>query len=177
MTSDAAGQFTNRNVTGQIRIEGYFPGAIGMITGLHGSYYHKHWGFDKSFEIQVARELSDFIESFDQTRDGIWIALQDRGLAGSVAVDGTRWCAEGARLRWFIVDPLFQRLGLGGLLLEKAVAFCRANGTKRIFLWTFKGLDSARRLYERAGFRLTEEHTADQWGGRIREQRFDLTLV
>jgi GNAT superfamily N-acetyltransferase len=159
-----------------LQIQGYFPGAIGMIAGLHGAYYHRHWGFDKSFEIQVARELSDFIESFDTTRDGIWIAIEGQRFVGSIAIDGTRWQAEGARLRWFIVDPSFHRMGMGGILLRRAVDFCRERRNRRIFLWTFEGLDRARSLYERAGFRLTEEHISQQWGGRIKEQRFDLLL-
>lgn len=159
-----------------VQIQGYFPGAIGMITGLHGAYYHRHWGFDKSFEIQVARELSDFVESFDPARDGIWIAVKGQRFVGSVAIDGTRWRSEGSRLRWFIVDPSFHRMGIGGLLLKRTLEFCRDKGNRRIFLWTFEGLDRARALYERAGFLLTEQHVSDQWGGRIKEQRFDLLL-
>ena len=44
-------------------------------------------------------------------------------------------------------------------------------------LWTFAGLDAARRLYERAGFRLAEERRGTQWGIEVTEQRFELCLA
>ncbi|PJB37304.1 MAG: GNAT family N-acetyltransferase [Deltaproteobacteria bacterium CG_4_9_14_3_um_filter_51_14] len=160
----------------ELVVRGYYPGVIGKITDLHAVYYHEHWGFDQSFEIQVAKELSEFVKSFDPSRDGLWTAMSDGAFAGSVAVDGSRWSDDGARLRWFILEPEHQGKGIGGRLLAEAVLFCRMKGFGRIFLWTFEGLDVARHLYEEAGFRLTQEHEVDQWGGRIREQRFDMAL-
>ncbi len=159
-----------------LNLTGYYPGVIGKITELHATYYHTHWGLDQSFETQVARELSEFISSFDPARDSIWVAHLGDDFAGSVAIDGSKRATDGARLRWFIVNPSCQRCGIGEILLSKSVSFCRERGFPRIFLWTFKGLDQARRLYERFGFRLTEEHEVDQWGQKIREQRFDLLL-
>ncbi len=155
---------------------GYFPGAIGMITEAHAVYYHEHWGFDVSFETQVGRELSEFIDAFQEGRDGIWVATVGNRFAGSAVIDGRQASTEGARLRWFIVVPTFLGAGLGKALLARTVDFCRERDCPRAYLWTFKGLDAARALYEREGFRLCEEHVADQWGQNITEQRFELNL-
>ncbi len=160
----------------ELIVKGYYPGVIGKITELHAAYYHKYWGFDQSFETQVAGELSEFIKAFDPSRDGLWVAMKEGVFAGSVAVDGSRWTNDGARLRWLIVEPEQQRTGIGSRLLAEALLFCREKAFPRIFLWTFEGLVSARRLYEEAGFRLTQEHEIEQWGGKIREQRFDMTF-
>ena len=84
---------------------------------------------------------------------------------------------DGARLRWFIVDPEFQNAGLGKRLISRAVEFCKAKNYPKIFLWTFEGLDAARRLYERQNFRLCETHEVHQWGQHIREQKFELTFT
>jgi GNAT superfamily N-acetyltransferase len=152
---------------------GYFPGLIGQIATLHACTYHQAWGFDASFEIQVATELAAFIGSFDATRDGIWSLRDASGqLVGAVAIDGWRAGDQGARLRWFIVRPSHCGQGLGQRLLREALGFCRQRRFARVFLWTFAGLDAARRLYERAGFRLCAEHPATQWGQTIREQQF-----
>jgi hypothetical protein len=43
----------------------------------------------------------------------------------------------------------------------------------RTGLWTFKGLDAARHLYERKGFRLVQEYEGAQWGVVLTEQRFE----
>ncbi|MGD9199633.1 MAG: GNAT family N-acetyltransferase, partial [Desulfobacterales bacterium] len=96
-----------------IKFHGYYPGVVGKITELHAVYYHEHWGFDVSFETQVGRELSIFVSEFDEKRDGLWVATVDGRFAGAVAIDGQHALAEGARLRWFIVDPDFQEAGLG----------------------------------------------------------------
>ncbi len=158
----------------EIKIGGYYPGVVGKITQLHAIYYHEHWGFDVSFETQVGQELSIFVSEFDDERDGLWVATANDKFAGAVAIDGQHAMTDGARLRWFIVDPQFQDAGLGNRLISRAIQFCRDRNYSKIFLWTFEGLDAARRLYERQNFQLRETHEADQWGQRITEQKFEL---
>ena len=163
------------NSSEDVDVTGYFPGVIGSITRLHACYYHNHWGFDRSFEVQVGSELCDFIQAFDPARDGFWVATKDTEFAGAVAVDGSMAPTEGARIRWFIVDPRFHGMGIGRQLLNRAMIFCREYGYEKVYLWTFEGLDPARALYERQGFKLTLEKTVNQWGAIIREQKFELT--
>ena len=158
----------------EIKIHGYYPGVVGKITEIHAVYYHEHWGFDATFETQVGRELSVFVSEFDEARDGFWAATATDKFAGAVVIDGYNAIADGARLRWFIVDPEFQSAGLGHRLISRAVQFCKDKEYPKIFLWTFEGLDAARRLYERHNFRLCETHEVDQWGQQIREQKFEL---
>ncbi len=160
--------------TGRFDFQGYAPGTIGRITEAHAVYYHQHWGFDASFETQVARELSEFMSEFQVDRDGLWVAFSDGRFTGSIAIDGKRADTEGARLRWFIVVPANQGSGIGRALLQEAVAFSRRKGYRSIFLWTFEGLTHARRLYEEIGFRLVQEHAVRQWGQPITEQKFVL---
>lgn len=61
---------------------------------------------------------------------------------------------------------------MGRRLIAEAVAFCDRQGFKSIQLWTFKGLDAARRLYESFGFELVSEEQGDQWGSTVTEQQF-----
>jgi GNAT superfamily N-acetyltransferase len=161
----------------EIKIHGYSPGVVGKITEIHAVYYHEHWGFDVSFETQVGRELSIFVSELDEERDGFWVATANGKFAGSVAIDGHDARTEGARLRWFIVDPEFQNAGLGQKLISHAVEFCKKKQYRKVFLWTFEGLDAARRLYERQNFRLSQTHNVDQWGQQIKEQKFELILA
>jgi GNAT superfamily N-acetyltransferase len=155
---------------------GYYPGVAGKITEVHAVYYHENWGFDISFETQVGREFSDFLVEFDETRDGLWSAKRNNMFAGAVAIDGRTAQSEGARLRWFIVVPVFHGLGIGKELISRAVEFCKQKNYPKVFLWTFEGLDSARYLYEAHHFKLSEEHDVDQWGQTIKEQKFELHL-
>jgi len=157
-------------------IVGYFPGVIGQITTLHAVYYKEHWGLDQSFEAQVSRELSDFITHFNEKKDGLWSAVSEDELAGAIAITGDRDHPDDARLRWYIVDPHYQDRGIGRELITKAIDFSREKGYKRIYLWTFQGLDQAQSIYEQNGFSIAEERDVEQWGDIIREQRFELFL-
>ena len=58
-------------------VSGYAPGILGGITQLHAEYYGKHWGFGIFFESRVARDLAEFLERYDESRDRIWSASEN----------------------------------------------------------------------------------------------------
>ena len=159
-----------------IELSGYTPGAIGRIAELHARYYHQHWDFGLFFESKVAAELSEFLCRFDERRDGFWVARREEEIVGSIVIDGINAQSKGAHLRWFIVSPESQGQGIGKMLLEEVIKFCRRAGFNRIYLWTFAGLDQARHLYEKFGFKLCEQREGTQWGKRVEEQMFELKL-
>jgi GNAT superfamily N-acetyltransferase len=159
-----------------IEISGYYPGVVGKITEIHAVYYHENWGFDVSFETQVGQELSEFVSQMDENRDGLWVATKKGEFAGAIAIDGHDAFTDGARLRWFIVVPEFQKSGIGKKLILRAVEFCKCKRFPKAYLWTFEGLTKARRLYEAANFQLCDEHEIAQWGQIIKEQKFELEL-
>ena len=156
---------------------GYIPGSIGRIAELHGTYYHAHWGFGLFFEAKVATELSAFLQHYDESRDGLWTVVKDDRVEGAVVIDGRHARTEGAHLRWFIVSDALRGQGAGRQLLESAIAFCRQKPYDRVFLWTFKGLEAARHLYESLGFRRVHQQEGAQWGTAVSEQRFELEMV
>jgi GNAT superfamily N-acetyltransferase len=157
-------------------VSGYLPGSLGRVAALHGTYYHQHWNFGLFFEAKVATELAEFLEQYDPQRDGFWTALQGGRVEGSIAIMGRHAAEEGAHLRWFILSDALRGKGAGKRLVDTAVDFCRTAGYKRVYLWTFEGLDAARHLYEQAGFRMEEQRKGSQWGTEVNEQRFGLRL-
>lgn len=161
----------------EITIAGYVPGAIGRVVQMHGAYYGGAWDFGLYFEAKVATELSQFLQRLDPARDGFWTAIRDRGVEGSIAIDGAKAETEGAHLRWFILSDALRAQGVGNRLLREAVDFCRQREYARVFLWTFQGLEPARHLYEKFGFRLAEQIQGEQWGKRVLEQRYVLALA
>ena len=159
-----------------IDVSGYLPGAIGRITELHATYYHEHWGFGRYFESKVATELSEFLSRYDKNRDGFWTICRNGRVEGSLAIDGIKAESQGAHLRWFILSAKLRGQGFGNTLMENAVGFCQDRAYHRVYLWTFEGLDAARHLYEKYGFRLAEEFEGTQWGTTVVEQKFLLEL-
>lgn len=161
----------------EIKIEkGYIPGAIGRVAELHGKYYHKNWNFGLFFEAKVARELSEFLKRYDEHRDGFWTVNAGDRVEGAIAIDGIHADRDGAHLRWFIMSDKLRGKGAGTQIIHKAIGFCRQNSYKRIYLWTFEGLEPARHLYEKSGFKLVKQQRGDRWGTEVIEQQYELML-
>jgi len=157
-------------------IRGYIPGSIGRVAEMHGTYYHRHWEFGLYFEAMVATELATFLGRYNEERDGFWTASVGGRIEGSIGIDGARAAAEGAHLRWFIVSDALRGKGVGNRLLDAAIDFCRSAGHGRVCLWTFEGLNAARHLYDKNGFRLVDQQKGDRWGREVNVQRFELIL-
>jgi len=154
-------------------IRNYIPGSIGRVVELHGTYYHDHWNFGPFFESKVAAELAEFTRRYDKNRDGFWTASLEDRIEGSITIDGIDNTGKGAHLRWFIVSDALRGKGIGNRLIHSAMDFCRNKNYKRVYLWTFEGLNPARHLYEKHGFKLIEENHGMQWGREVIEQRFE----
>lgn len=151
-------------------LQGYQPGCIGDVAAMHARFYSEHWGFGAFFEARVATELAAFAGSLPADGKALWLCVENGRTLASLAIDGD--LATGvAHLRWFIVDDALRGSGVGRQLMSSAMAFVDAH-YRETYLWTFKGLDAARHLYESVGFELTSESEGAQWGTTVVEQRF-----
>lgn len=151
---------------------GYRPGALAGVLGLHMDYYAANWGFGQAFETKVAAELAEFLTRFEAERDLFLTAWRGDRLAGAISIDVSGGGWEGAHLRWFVVSKKERGSGLGKALMARAISHADSVAAGPIWLTTFAGLDAARALYERFGFRLEAESETDQWQGGVREQKF-----
>jgi N-acetylglutamate synthase-like GNAT family acetyltransferase len=150
------------------------PGDMGNVIYLHATVYAEEYGFDHTFEGYVALGLAEFAQSFNSTKDRLWVAETEGKTIGSIAV--FRRSESDAQLRWFLVHQNFRCRGLGKLLFNEAILFCKKCGFKNVFLWTFKGLDAANYLYKSAGFEKTEEITHQIWGQTLTEEKYELEI-
>lgn len=139
----------------EIELVGYMPGALGRIVELQARYYAENWGLGLYFEAKAAAEMAEFLSRFDPERDGAWFAKDGDEIVGGIFIDGGD--AEGPRLRWFIIDPKYHGQGLGSRLMEAAMRFCEHQKFDRVYLTTFAGLNAARHLYDKFGFKLCRE--------------------
>ncbi len=157
----------------RIRIRtGYAPAIIGRIVEMLHSYMSKHYRFGAAFETRIAADLAEFVSRIDAPQNEIWRAEIDGKIVGSISIDGEDLGDGLAHLRWFIVGGEIHGGGVGNRLLERALDFCDKRGFRETHLWTVKGLDAARRLYEKNDFVLAEEFYGDQWGANVFEQKF-----
>lgn len=154
---------------------GYRTGIVADVTNLHITFYADNYNFGSLFECKVASELSEFMGRIDRPQNIIISAYRGAELLGTVSIDGEDYIDHGekvAHLRWFIVSPNSHGLGIGQQLLNKALQFTGQQNFTQTRLWTFKGLNTARKLYESSGFVNIKEQEGSRWGTKVTEQEF-----
>lgn len=155
-------------------IRTFRAGDMGMIAARQSILYQ---GFDwnRPMEALLGEVTAAFVRHFKPGRDQCWIAERAGVMAGSVmlvdAGDGV------AKLRLLYVEPWARDLGIGGALVDRCIAFARDAGYTRIALWTHTVLTSARRIYDAAGFRLTETAMHHDFGRPEQGETWELDLA
>lgn len=95
-------------------------------------------------------------------REGpVWIAFRDTTVLGTAAAVVKE---KSVYMRGMAVLPEARGFGVGARLIEQVESWARDQGCARVFLSTIPFLRAAIRLYERSGFRRTDEVPHDLFG-------------
>ena len=153
-------------------VPGYIPGGLAASCALQTHYYALHHGFGAIFEAGRLADIGAFLDRYDSERDGIWLLVDEGRVQGSIVIDGGGGRAGAAQLRWFIVSEELRGRDLGQRLMSVAMDFSRTRFAT-VHLHTFAGLDAARHLYQRHGFKLLSERSSTEWGPAVLDQHFE----
>ncbi len=151
------------------------PGDMGWVTHRQAVLYANEYGWNEGFEALVAEITARFIQKFDAERERCWIAeTADGRILGSIFL--VKKSKTVAQLRLLYVEPEARGMGVGHRLVDDCLEFARAQGYKKVVLWTNDILTAARRIYQQKGFVLVNEEKHDSFGHKLIGQFWELAL-
>ena len=165
---------SNHTSTANLLLREPRPGDFGWAIERHGIIYEAEFGWGTRFEGLVAELFGRFASKPHPERERCWIAELNGRRVGCVFVVERE--PGVAQLRCLLVEPTARGHGVGRKLVNSCIEFARAVGYERMMLWTNKGLESARRIYEAAGFTLIEEKPHEDFGLPLIGQSWELAL-
>jgi DNA-binding MarR family transcriptional regulator/GNAT superfamily N-acetyltransferase len=155
------------------RIRSFRTGDLATIAARQSILYEPY-GWKRPMEILQGEITTAFLRDFKPGREQCWVAERAGLMAGAVLlVDAGDNVGQ---LRLLHVEPWARGLGIGGALVGECVTFARNAGYDRIRLWTHTILASARRIYEAAGFRITETAVHHEFGEPVQGETWELPL-
>jgi DNA-binding MarR family transcriptional regulator/GNAT superfamily N-acetyltransferase len=155
-------------------LRGPRAGDMGWIVARHGALYAEEYGWDERLEALIAEIVAAFVRNRDPGRERCWIADRQGENVGSILL--VRETDEVARLRLLLVEPKARGLGIGARLVDESLRFAREAHYRRVTLWTHSVLTAARRIYERAGFKLIHQWKHDMFGNELDAETWELEL-
>lgn len=151
------------------------PGDLGWVVQRHGELYSREYGWGVDFERLVARIVGEFAAAPSGPVQQCWIATVGSRRAGCIFLMPGAQLGVG-RLRLLLVEPWARGRGVGTRLATTCIDAARKAGCTYLTLWTNDVLVEARRIYERAGFRLTHSERHRNFGKSLVGQTWDLAL-
>lgn len=122
----------------------------------------------------LTQGVLSLVDKFDPAKDCMFILECNGSPSGCIAITHTE--DNIAQLRYFFLEPELRGLGAGTTLLNAALNFCREKKYSHVFLWTVSAQESARILYKKAGFNITETSKNNNWGSPVLEEKWELDL-
>lgn len=157
-----------------VLIRPHRAGDMGWVLTSHALVYGREYGWGGAFEALAGEIVTQFLKEFDPAHEICLIAEMDGAPVGSVflvnAGDGV------AKIRLFLIEAHARGYGVGARLIEECIRFAREKGYRRITLWTQSILVAARKIYERAGFRLVKQEPHRTFGVDLVGETWELTL-
>jgi len=149
---------------GPLIIRTHRIGEFGWMIHRQGLLYNQQFGWNIDFEALIADIYNQFHAAPEAPPKDLWVAEQGGAIVGSIFVMPSDGLEGSAQLRMLYVEPSARGQGVGTALVAQAVNFARANGYRRMRLWTHTIQTSARKIYAAAGFKIVETIPENNFG-------------
>jgi len=155
------------------QIRTFRTGDLHLIASRQSILYEPY-GWKRPMEVLQGEVTTAFLRDFKPGREQCWIAERAGMMAGAILlVDAGDNVGQ---LRLLHVETWARGLGIGSALVGECVRFARAAGYDTIRLWTHTVLTPARRIYEKAGFRIVSTEVHHEFGKAEQGETWELAL-
>jgi DNA-binding MarR family transcriptional regulator/GNAT superfamily N-acetyltransferase len=155
------------------RIRTFRTGDLALIASRQSILYEPY-GWNRPMEILQGEVTTAFLRDFRPGREQCWVAERAGLMAGAILlVDAGDNVGQ---LRLLHVESWARGLGIGSALVDECVRFAREAGYDSIRLWTHTVLTPARRIYEKAGFRIVSTEVHHEFGKPEQGETWELAL-
>jgi DNA-binding MarR family transcriptional regulator/GNAT superfamily N-acetyltransferase len=147
------------------------PGDLGWIIQSHGELYDLDFQFGLEFEKYVATSIAEYWQMPAPHGNAVWICEHNLNRVGFIMLLDR---GDAAQLRYFFIYPEYRGIGLGSKLMDLFMSHYKAQNFASCYLWTTHQLTDAAGLYQKYGFKMTEEKEGYSFGIELREQKYEL---
>jgi N-acetylglutamate synthase-like GNAT family acetyltransferase len=133
--------------------EKYKDGIVQLILNIQQNE------FNVPVTIKDQPDLLNIKDVYCRKGGNFWVAVENEQVIGTIALIDM---GNGqAALRKMFVDAAYRgkEKGIGQLLLDKLIDWCRQKDINKVYLGTVEQLHAAKRFYERNGFVKVEKDT------------------
>lgn len=149
-------------------------GDVGWVIERQSKLYAEEFGWQPGYEALVCEIGGAFLKDFVPGKEFCWIAERAGERVGAVFL--VQRSDEQGQLRMLHVEPSARGAGVGRLLVDECIKFARDASYKNIMLWTQGTLGSARRLYDRTGFKLVSSEPRESFGQSMASEIWEREL-
>ena len=146
------------------------------FADAHVRVYTEEYRWGPEFTDYAVSVAESFVRS---ERSEFYTTLVDGVPAGCIMLCETEDKSVG-QLRLFLVEKNFRARGIGSTLIETLLDKAKQCNYRKIILWTASPLVDAIKLYEKFGFRKTEEQPNTSWSldsDTVMEEKYELNLI
>lgn len=158
----------------EVVLRAHAVGDVGWVIERQSKLYAEEHGWNGEYEALVCDIGGAFLRDFVPGKEFCWIAESGGERVGAVFL--ARRSDEQAQLRMLHVEPSARGSGVGRMLVDECVRFAREAGYNSMRLWTQSTLRSARRLYDRVGFRLVSSEASHRFGQDMESEVWEMDL-
>ena len=162
---------SGRDAPWQIRT--FRAGDLPLVASRQAVLYEPY-GWKRPMEILLGEVTTAFLREFKPGREQCWVAERAGMMAGAILLVDAG--GNVGQLRLLHVETWARGLGIGSALVDECVRFAREAGYDTIRLWTHTVLAPARRIYEKAGFRIVSTEVHHEFGKPEQGETWELAL-